>query len=322
MTIDVVMKQPGISTDVYMRGLQDSGSDVNFVDEHDARNAGWVPLQQCDREFFAFDGGKVKTSNVYEIECTITDCRGEQRTDSYRFYACKVPGYRMVFGLEGLEKLKAGYYDWVQKRWAYAKPWDQSIDVLGAKEFEKAMEDQDLSSIVHSLYITKGECQCPRNWRKCECNDDRIDMTINAPGTETPLVYQVDGHDIKIGATEIPEYLQDFADVFDTPPTGEVVDHEGFEHAIETTDPPPYGPLYNLSEPQLEALREYLADALRKKWIRPSTSPAGAPILFVPKKDGGLRLCVDYRGLNKITIKNRHPLPLIDETLDRLTGAV
>jgi len=100
------------------------------------------------------------------------------------------------------------------------------------------------------------------------------------------------------------------------------VDYKGFEHAIETTDPPPYGPLYNLSEPQLEVLREYLADALRKKWIRPSTSPIRAPILFVLKKDGGLRLCIDYRGLNKITIKNRHPLPLIDETLDRLTGAV
>jgi hypothetical protein len=90
-------------------------------------------------------------------------------------------------------------------------------------------------------------------------------MTINAPGTKTPLVYQVDGHNIKIGATEIPKYLQDFADVFDTPPTREVVDHKGFEHIIKTTDPPPYGPLYNLSEPQLEALREYLTDALRKK---------------------------------------------------------
>jgi hypothetical protein len=52
-----------------------------------------------------------------------------------------VPGYRIVFGLEGLKKLKAGYYDWVQKRWVYAKPWDQSIDVLSAKEFEKAVED-------------------------------------------------------------------------------------------------------------------------------------------------------------------------------------
>jgi hypothetical protein len=75
----------------------------------------------------------------------------------------------------------------------------------------------------------------------------------------------VDGHDIKIRATEIPKYLQDFVDVFDTPLIEEVVDYKGFEYAIETTDPPSYSPLYNLSEPQLEVLREYLADALRKK---------------------------------------------------------
>ena len=59
-----------------------------------------------------------------------------------------------------------------------------------------------------------------------------------------------------------------------------------------------------------------------KRWIRRSISPAGATMLFVAKKGGGLRLCVDYRGLNAITVKNRHALPLIDETLDRLVGAV
>ena len=55
--------------------------------------------------------------------------------------------------------------------------------------------------------------------------------------------------------------------------------------------------------------------------IRRSVSPAGAPIMFVPKKGGGLCLCVDYRGLNRVTIKNRTPLPLISKTLDRLEGA-
>jgi hypothetical protein len=53
---------------------------------------------------------------------------------------------------------------------------------------------------------------------------------------------------------EIPKYLQDFIDVFNIPLTGEVVDYKGFEYTIKTTDPPPYGPLYNLLEPQLEAL--------------------------------------------------------------------
>ncbi|EAL22396.1 hypothetical protein CNBB2750 [Cryptococcus deneoformans B-3501A] len=84
---------------------------------------------------------------------------------------------------------------------------------------------------------------------------------------------------------------------------------------------PPFGPIYNLSETELEALREYLDENLKKGFIRPSESPAGAPILFVKKKDGSLRMCVDYRGINKITIKNRYPLPLIAELLDRLKSA-
>ena len=84
---------------------------------------------------------------------------------------------------------------------------------------------------------------------------------------------------------------------------------------------PPYGPLYNLSQRELKVLREYLDNALLQGLIHHSISPAGAPVLFVLKKDGGLHLCVDYRRLNKITIKNRYPLPLISKTLDRLVGA-
>jgi hypothetical protein len=68
-------------------------------------------------------------------------------------------------------------------------------------------------------------------------------------------------------------------------------------------------------------LRAYLNDALTKGLIRHSTSPAGAPILFVLKKDGTLRLCVDYRALNSVTIKDRYALPLVNETLDRIRGA-
>jgi reverse transcriptase-like protein len=60
---------------------------------------------------------------------------------------------------------------------------------------------------------------------------------------------------------------------------------------------------------------------MRKGFIRPSTSPFGAPVLFVKKPDGSLRLVVDYRALNRKTIKNRYPLPLISEMLDRLIGA-
>ncbi|MGH3054897.1 MAG: reverse transcriptase family protein, partial [Gaiellaceae bacterium] len=76
-----------------------------------------------------------------------------------------------------------------------------------------------------------------------------------------------------------------------------------------------------MGEDELRELRKLLDLYLEKGWIRPSISPFSAPILFVKKKDGGLRMCVDYRGLNKITIKDKYPLPNIDELIDRLHGA-
>uniref|UniRef100_A0A8C5MTM1 ribonuclease H n=1 Tax=Leptobrachium leishanense TaxID=445787 RepID=A0A8C5MTM1_9ANUR len=83
----------------------------------------------------------------------------------------------------------------------------------------------------------------------------------------------------------------------------------------------PYGRIYPPSEPELKTLKEYIQENLQKGFIRSSTSPAGAGIFFVKKKDGGLRPCVDYRDLNTITIKNRYPLPLIPELMERLKTA-
>ena len=68
-------------------------------------------------------------------------------------------------------------------------------------------------------------------------------------------------------------------------------------------------------------MRRQIDALLEQGWIRPSSSPYGAPILFIPKKDGKWRMCIDYRALNKITIKNRYPLPKVEELLDRLHGA-
>jgi hypothetical protein len=95
------------------------------------------------------------------------------------------------------------------------------------------------------------------------------------------------------------------------------------EHRInlEPGTTPPFGPLYLLSDLELRVLREYLKSYEDKGWVRQSTSATRAPIIFVKKKDGNLYLYMDYQGLNKITIKDRTPLPLISKTLDRLGQA-
>ena len=71
---------------------------------------------------------------------------------------------------------------------------------------------------------------------------------------------------------------------------------------------------------ELKELRVQLDELIHKGFIRLSSSPWGAPVLFVKKKDGSLRLCIDYRELNKLTIKNKYPLPRIDDLFDQLRG--
>ncbi|CAN2389180.1 K02A2.6-like, partial [Pristimantis euphronides] len=83
----------------------------------------------------------------------------------------------------------------------------------------------------------------------------------------------------------------------------------------------PKSRLFRLSDPEREAMRDYVRDSLRKGHIRPSSSPLVAGFFFVTKKDGGLRPCVDYRGLNNITIRNTYPLPLIPDLFDQVRGA-
>ncbi|KAJ9567181.1 LOW QUALITY PROTEIN: hypothetical protein OSB04_003147 [Centaurea solstitialis] len=78
---------------------------------------------------------------------------------------------------------------------------------------------------------------------------------------------------------------------------------------------------YRLAPPELQELASQLQELSKKGFIRPSSSPWGAPILFVKKKDGSHRMCIDYMELNKVTIKNRHPLPRIDDLFDQLQGA-
>ena len=84
---------------------------------------------------------------------------------------------------------------------------------------------------------------------------------------------------------------------------------------------PIYKNPYRMGSEELPELKKQLDEQLRKGFIRPSVSPWGSPVLFVSKKDGTIRLCVDYRSLNEVTIKNEYPLPKIDDLFDQLNGA-
>ncbi|GBG73926.1 hypothetical protein CBR_g17641 [Chara braunii] len=118
--------------------------------------------------------------------------------------------------------------------------------------------------------------------------------------------------------TELPDA---YSDMFEGPHG--VVPDRPIRHEIILEDGavPPRGCIYRMSKEELSVLRAQLDDLLEKGWIRPSSSPYGAPVLFVRKKNKDLRLCIDYRKLNAHTIRNDGPLPRVDDLLERLGGA-
>ena len=121
--------------------------------------------------------------------------------------------------------------------------------------------------------------------------------------------------DLNIGEISIiSEYLDVFQEIPELPPR-RVVDF--VIEILPGTAPISISP-YRMAPTELKELKVQIEELLRQGFIRPSFSPWGAPVLFVRKKDGTLRLCVDYRQLNKVTIKNRYPLPRIDDLFDQL----
>ncbi|KAL1925879.1 hypothetical protein VTP01DRAFT_7269 [Rhizomucor pusillus] len=130
-----------------------------------------------------------------------------------------------------------------------------------------------------------------------------------------------EGKDKHIVTESLKDLIDEYKDVFQEelpglPPEREV------EHVIDTGDAKPISrPPFRMSPLELDEVRRQLDELLKRGLIRPSASPWGAPVLFVKKKDGSMRMCIDYRALNKVTIRNQYPLPQMDECLKCLQGA-
>jgi hypothetical protein len=134
------------------------------------------------------------------------------------------------------------------------------------------------------------------------------------PPANDPMMFNLTAESISV--------VEEFMDVFPEelpgmPPEREV---EFYIDLIPGTAPIAKRP-YRMAPTEFAELKLRIADLQQKGYIHPSSSPWGAPVLFVSKKDGSMRMCIDYRSLNEVTIKNKYPLPRIDDLFDQLQGA-
>ena len=262
--------------------LLDTAAEINVISQHLVTELELTPIKGAKLPNPRMaDNRSSYCYGAYAFRVRITDAYRREQTFESTFYSMEREGPPLILGMPALAQEHV-VVDCATKQFRFQ--YDLSnMDIDSADQFGKALKDQPA---VYAIMVAG----------------------INAPAASVPPA--------------LPAYLSSYADVFSNENAAQLAPFKEGDHEIDIGDQmPPYGPLYNLSNTELTALRAYLDDAMDKGWIRYSTSPAGSPVLFVPKKDGGLRLCVDYRGLNKITRKNRHALPLISETLDRLSGA-
>jgi hypothetical protein len=121
--------------------------------------------------------------------------------------------------------------------------------------------------------------------------------------------------------SQLNALLEQYDEVFAAPSDGAHIDNVPQCIQIAPDSKPPDRPAFRLSMRERQEVEKQVAELLAKGWTSPSNSNYGAPVLFVPKPDGSMRMCIDYRALNKITTRKKYPLPCIDDLMDNLSGA-
>jgi hypothetical protein len=277
---------------------------------------------------YAIDKHPVYIYSGHEIRTKITDANDVKREYPQIYYAAEIGDYDFLIGLSWLTELDPDIR-WPLRKWFYRPEQENRIQVLDREKFRKELISEVIShenTVLGALilppefFLFNGSVlsvswQVRRRVHREHVKSKKIAARSLTIRKKVPIPQ------VKLSEEGIPKACKAYEDVFSETEVHGLPDTARTTHAIDLQNEgePPYGSIYKLSESELEVLRNYLAENMERGWIKKSTFSAGAPILFVKKPDRNLRLYVDYRAFNKLTIKNRHSLPLIDETIDRLT---
>ena len=270
------------------------GANHNFVTQLQAKELGLENTGIPPPRVSTIDGNNLPTYSLCWAEFLITDSHGEEQHMELGLIAAGMQGFNLILSLPWLKKhhplIDFGDGEWTwhpNRRGGLGLPWLVNAAMMMATVWHEGAKMLAIRSYKRELSVKVGNA---------------LMLAMEPP--------------------QIPTKYQAFTKVFSKKKVNELPVQGTHDHTINLkgTGDPPFGPLYNLSGNELKVLQDYLADNLAKGFIQALTSPSGVPILFVKKKDGTLRLCIDYQGLNHLTRKNCYPLLLINEALNRLVG--
>jgi hypothetical protein len=284
------------------RALVDSGASRQFISTTFAAKLRGPRIQKAIADTIKLANGQtVSSDHVRRLPFSLSNY-----SDQDTFHEVDLDGFDLILGGPWLKRINP-VINW--------KTGTLRVKHGGTTTTLSKMDDEATRRIASSLVLSVAQA---RKLRRAKdpmflVSLEKINSSLKSrqAGDEA---FQLD----------LKKLTSEFSDVL---PEGEVKPPFPPDRAITheiPTEPgkaPPHKPVYRLSEKELTELKTQLEDLINRGFITPSTSPYAAPVLFVPKKDGTSRMVIDYRLLNAITIKNRYPLPRIDELMDRLQGA-
>ena len=315
---------PVVINGILLRALVDSGCQRNLLGAHRVHTLGLPTIRKSAPETFAYADGSVKTSSLYLKDVTL---------DFGSYYdVCTLDVFDIQFDVI-LGK------DWLSRQ-NPTIDWKTNTVLLGPAQVPVVGNDSPLatpstapqhppsstasgipliSAISAAKALEEGDTFYV-GWVKDGVTLPDQKEVANQP-PERPkkpdVLHQVSHF---FHETVLPRYTDVFPDELPAglPPTRVGGD---FRIQLEAGSRPVARPPFATSVTEREELKRQLEELLAKGFIRPSNSPFGAPVIFIRKPDQSLRLCVDYRGLNRITVKDKYPLPAISELLDTLLGS-
>ena len=278
--------------------LLDTGAMLNIVSSDLVKSHGLSPTGRTKVKL-KFAGGN-EISVTQSIILTLTQDKYERKIE-FLVAAIHIP---MILGTPWFSSVSISNLTWEEKRLTF-------VDLETKTEYSLNPHPPQVVDISYVEFVTDLENQEFEEWglidvySVSERNQERIPIV---GGSETQK--------------ELDMLIEEYEDIFRKPK--EPPPSRPEDHSIVLKpghNPPLVRGIGRLSEEKLVVLKNTIQDLLEKGFIRPSNSPFGASVLFAKKSDGSLRLCVDYRGLNEITEKDRSPLPHLGELRDRVSGS-
>jgi hypothetical protein len=292
--------------------LIDSGASCCFINSQFA-NKNHLSLNHSDLTQTVTLATGVETCTQYSINNV--PIRIQTYHDHLDFMVLPLKGSDVILGMNWLRRLNP-HIDWQGN--SLTLTYANRLHILKAIHTVNTVNPKshiELNTITKPSYEIISAQRVHKFIRK----DQVKAVVLGIIHAETPNHTQQDSSRSK----DANDILEEFRDVFPPKLPNSLPPRRDIDHRIELDQSslPISKGIYRMSPGELDVLKTQLEELLTSGFIQPSKSPYGAPVLFVKKKDGSLRMCVDYRALNKITVKNRYPLPRVDELFDRLRGA-